>query len=68
MSQGGDAVGFQLNGGAGGGMFVVRKPPEFVPELASRQLPFGPPHFRNIWDNTNWTQDLGDGWYLVEQD
>ena len=49
-------------------MFVVRKPPEFVPELASRQLPFGPTHFRNIWDNTNWTQDLGDGWYLVEQD
>ena len=68
MSRGGDAVGFQLNGGAGGGMFVVRKPPEFVPELASRQLPFGPTHFRNIWDNTNWTQDLGDGWYLVEQD
>ena len=20
------------------------------------------------WDNTNWTQDLGDGWFLVEQD
>ncbi len=68
MAQGRDRVGFQLNGGAGGGVFLVRTPSGFVPELSDQQLPFGSPHFRNIWDNTNWTQDLGDGWYLVEQD
>ena len=58
-------VGFQLNGGAGGGMYFVATPPGFVGEPSSH----GPlRNFRNVWDNTNWTVDLGDGWYLVEQD
>ena len=69
MSRGKDRVGFQLNGGAGGGMFVVRTPPGFVPEFSNWRtgFPLGSNH-RNIWDNTNWTQNLGDGWFLVEQD
>ncbi|MDB4632991.1 hypothetical protein OAG01_00960 [bacterium] len=58
-------VGFQLNGGAGGGMYFVATPPGFAGEPSSH----GPlRNFRNVWDNTNWTVDLGDGWYLVEQD
>ena len=58
-------IGFQINGGAHGGMYFVATPPGFVGEPSSHS------HLRNlgnVWDNTNWTVDLGDGWYLVEQD
>ena len=58
-------VGFQLNGGDGGGVHFVATPPGFVGE-PSRSSPLR--NHRNVWTNTNWTVDLGGGWYLVEQD
>ena len=58
-------VGFQLSGGAGGGVYFVATPPGFVGD-PSRSSPLR--NHRNVWDNTNWTVDLGGGWYLVEQD
>jgi hypothetical protein len=58
-------IGFQINGGGHGGMFFVATPPEFVGRPSSYQ-PLR--NLGNVWDNTNWTVDLGNGWYLVEQD
>lgn len=60
-----DHIGFQINGGFHGGMYFVATPPGFVPGPSSRQ-PIR--NHRGVWTNTNWTVDLGDGWYLVEQD
>ena len=60
-----DHIGFQINGGSHGGMYFVATPPGFVAEPSSRK-PLR--NLGNVWDNTNWTVDLGNGWYLVEQD
>lgn len=46
------AIGFQLTGGDGGGIFLVRRIP----------------NSRIIWNNTNWETSLGDGWYHVYED
>jgi hypothetical protein len=45
-------LGFQLTGGGGGGTFLV-----YTPQQTAW-----------IWYNTNWTQDLGGGWFRVEED
>jgi len=45
-------LGFQVSGGSGGGVFLVH------PSLDSTLL----------WWNTNWTQELGGGWWRVYQD
>src|SRR5262245_45854075 len=45
-------VGFQLTGGSGGGIYLVRRAP-----AATR-----------IWYNTNWEVSLVDSWYLVYED
>lgn len=45
-------LGFQITGGAGGGVHLVQTGPN--------------PTF--VWWNTNWEMDLGDGWHLVYQD
>lgn len=60
-----DHIGFQINGGRHGGMYFVATPPGFVPGPSSRQPTRNQ---RGVWTNTNWTVDLGDGWFLVEQD
>lgn len=49
-------VGLQLSGDAGGGVFLVRPSAEWTPSACA------------LWMNTNWEVDLGDGWWLVEQD
>jgi len=37
--------------------------------IRRRTLPqLAPAKPSNVWNNTNWTVDLGGGWYLVEQD
>ncbi|MFZ9880026.1 MAG: hypothetical protein ACO3QC_01310 [Phycisphaerales bacterium] len=46
------AVGFQLSGGAGGGVFLVHRDADA----------------NFVWHNTNWEKDLGDGWWFVYQD
>jgi hypothetical protein len=45
-------IGFQLTGGPGGGVFLVRHDP----------------NARLIWNNTNWETNLGGGWYHVYED
>ncbi len=45
-------LGLQLTGGTGGGIHLVQTVPGC----------------RMIWWNTNWEKDLGNGWFLVEQD
>ena len=45
-------LGFQITGDGGGGIHLVQTLPGT----------------RFVWFNTNWTMDLGNGWYLVEQD
>lgn len=60
-----DHVGFQINGGDHGGMYFVATPAGFVaPASRNRAIRNVP----RVWDNTNWTVDLGGGWYLVDQD
>lgn len=49
-------LGLQLSGDAGGGVFLVRPSADWTPSACT------------LWMNTNWTIDLGDGWWLVEQD
>ena len=44
--------GFQLTGGAGGGIFLV----------------YSPQRTTWIWYNTNWEQNLLGGWYRVYED
>jgi hypothetical protein len=46
------SIGFQLTGGPGGGVHLVRAAPN-----ASR-----------VWFNTNWETSLGDNWYLAYED
>ena len=60
-----DHIGFQINGGFHGGMYFVATPPGFVPGPSSRQPTR---NHGGVWNNTNWTVDLGDGWFLVDQD
>lgn len=45
-------LGLQLSGGSGGGVFLVHPAP----------------NSRFLWDNINWTRDLGGGWWRVEAD
>ena len=45
-------VGFQLTGGLGGGIFLVRVAPGS----------------QRVWYNTNWETNLGSGWYHVYED
>lgn len=53
----GTAIGLQLNGGPGGGEFLVHRP-----------APVPPGAGRPVWYNTNWEMPLGGGWFMVEQD
>lgn len=48
----GGNLGFQISGGAGGGVFLVHPSPTGT----------------FLWWNTNWEWDLGGGWWRVEQD
>jgi hypothetical protein len=49
-------VGFQLSGGDGGGIYLVRR---------AGPLSLGP---QRVWYNTNWEKHLHGEWYLVFED
>lgn len=52
-------VGFQLTGGDGGGIYLVR---------GSTNWSIGPLSPRRVWYNTNWELSLGGEWHLVDED
>ncbi len=52
-------VGFQLVGGNGGGIYLVRRAGD------AGWLPLPGPR---VWYNTNWEKSLGGEWYLVLED